>query len=126
MNLARIALAAIGAFVAYFALGGVMFAMLPTLKNQFMKYPAVYRSQEGIKRAMPTGMLAMLVGMVVLAALYAMLYHGDSGLAEGARLGAHFGAAYRRLRDLRLCRAQLGEPEHRADADHAAGGCLLH
>lgn len=92
MNLARIALAAIGAFVAYFALGGVMFAMLPTLKNQFMKYPAVYRSQEGIKRAMPTGMLAMLVGMVVLAALYAMLYHGDSGLAEGARLGAHFGA----------------------------------
>jgi hypothetical protein len=92
MNLGRIALAAIGAFVAYFALGGFMFMVLPTLKNQFMKYPAVYRSQEGIKSVMPAGMAAMFVAMVVLAVLYAMLYRGGSGLIEGARFGACFGA----------------------------------
>jgi hypothetical protein len=91
MNLARIAFAAIGAFVAYFALGGFMFMVLPTLKNQYMKYPAVYRSQEGIKSVMPAGMVAMLVAMVVLAVLYAMLYQGGSGLTEGARFGALMG-----------------------------------
>jgi hypothetical protein len=91
MNLARIALAAIGAFVAYFALGGLMFMVLPTLKNQFTKYPAVYRSQEGIKSVMPAGMVAMFVAMVVLAVLYAMLYQGGSGVTEGARFGALIG-----------------------------------
>jgi hypothetical protein len=91
MNLARIALAAIGAFVAYFALGGLMFMVLPTLKNQFAKYPAVYRSQEGIKSVMPAGMVAMFVAMVVLAVLYAMLYQGGSGVIEGARFGALIG-----------------------------------
>jgi hypothetical protein len=91
MNLGRIALAAIGAFVAYFALGGLMFMVLPTLKNQFAKYPAVYRSQEGIKSVMPAGMVAMFVAMVVLAVLYAMLYQGGSGVTEGARFGALIG-----------------------------------
>jgi hypothetical protein len=91
MNLARIALAAIGAFVAYFALGGLMFMVLPTLKNQFAKYPAVYRSQEGIKSVMPAGMVAMFVAMVALAVLYAMLYQGGPGVAEGARFGALIG-----------------------------------
>jgi hypothetical protein len=91
MNLGRIALAAIGAFVVYFALGGFMFMVLPTLKNQYAKYPAVYRSQEGIKSVMPAGMAAMFVAMVVLAVLYAMLYHGGSGVTEGARFGALIG-----------------------------------
>ena len=125
MNPGRIALAAIGAFVTYFVLGGLMFMVLPMLKTQYAKYPAVYRSQEGIKSVMPAGMAAMFVGMVVLAVLYAMMYHGGSGLAEGACRGG-FRGADRRVRDLRFCGSQLGEPEHRADADRAAGGCLLH
>ena len=92
MNFSRIALAATGAFLAYFVLGGLAFGLLPTLKNEFQKYPAVYRSQEGIKSVMPAGMAAMFVGMVALALIYAMLYRGASSLAEGARLGALFGA----------------------------------
>jgi hypothetical protein len=92
MNFGRIALAAIGAFVTYFVLGGLMFMVLPTLRNQYAKYPAVYRSQEGIKRVMPAGMAAMFVAMVVLAVLYAMLYRGVSGPIQGAHFGAHFGA----------------------------------
>jgi hypothetical protein len=92
MNFGKIALAAIGAFVTYFVLGGLMFMVLPTLRNQYAKYPAVYRSQEGIKSVMPAGMAAMFVAMVVLAVLYAMLYRGVSGPIQGAHFGAHFGA----------------------------------
>jgi len=55
MNYTRIFLAALGAFVAYFVVGGLSFAVLPWLKSEFLKYPAVYRSQEGIKSVMPIG-----------------------------------------------------------------------
>jgi hypothetical protein len=44
MNFVRIALATLGAFVAYMVLGGLMFALVPSLKVEFLKYPAVYRS----------------------------------------------------------------------------------
>ncbi len=90
MNYSRIALAALAAFVAYFALGAVAFGLLP-LRAEFQKYPAVYRSQEGIKSVMPVGMAFMFLAMVVLAVIYAMLYQGGSGLAEGARFGALIG-----------------------------------
>ena len=77
--------------MAYFAVGGLAFGLLPSLKNEFLKYPSVYRSQEGIKSMMPLGMAAMFVGMVVLAVLYAMLHQGGSGVAEGARFGVLIG-----------------------------------
>ena len=59
-----------------------------SLRTEFLKYPAVYRSQEGIKSVMPAGMAAMFVAMLVLAVIYAMLYRGGSGVVEGARFGA--------------------------------------
>ncbi|HUE03927.1 MAG TPA: hypothetical protein VMR62_30520 [Bryobacteraceae bacterium] len=90
MNFPRVALAALGAFVAYFVLGGLSFAVLP-LRDEFRKYPAVYRSQEAMKSVMPPGMAAMFMAMLVLAVIYAMLYQGGSGLAEGARFGALIG-----------------------------------
>lgn len=91
MNLSRIALAALGGFAAYFVLGGLTFGLLPSLKSEFLKYPAVYRSQQGQMSHMPVGMAAMFLSMVVLAVIYAMLYQGVSGLAEGARFGALIG-----------------------------------
>jgi hypothetical protein len=91
MNLSRVALAAMGALVAYFVLGGLSFVLLPSLKDEFLNYPSVYRSQEAIKSVMPVGMAAMFVAMVVLAVIYAMLYRGGSGVAEGARFGALIG-----------------------------------
>jgi hypothetical protein len=87
----RIGLAALGAFVAYFAVGGLMFVSAPFMKTEFLKYPAVYRSSDGIKSVMPIGMAAMFVGIAVLAVIYSMLYQGGSGLAEGARFGALIG-----------------------------------
>jgi len=90
MNVTRIFLAALGAMVAYFALGALFFAVGP-LRNEFAKYPAVYRSQEGIKSVMPAGMVAMFVAMIILAMLYAMVYRGGSGLLEGAHFGLLIG-----------------------------------
>jgi hypothetical protein len=39
MNFGRVVLAALGGFLAYFVLGGLLFAVLPALKNEFLKYP---------------------------------------------------------------------------------------
>ncbi len=67
-----------------------MFGLSP-LKNEFRNFPAVYRSEEGIKSVMPAGMAAMFGAILVLAVIYAMLYRGGSGVAEGARFGALIG-----------------------------------
>jgi hypothetical protein len=91
MNVTRIILASLGGFVAYFIFGGITFALLPWLRNEFMKYPSVYRSHEGIKSVMPIGMAFMFLSIVVLAVLYAMMYQGGSGVVEGARFGALIG-----------------------------------
>jgi len=91
MNFGRIALTALGGLVAYFALGFLMFAVLPTMKSEFAKYPAVFRAQEAMKSLMPLGMGAIFVEMVVLAVLYAMTCRGPSGLAAGAVFGALIG-----------------------------------
>jgi len=90
--LARIALAALVGFVAYFVVGFATFGLLPSLRSEFLKYQTVYRSQEAMKSVMPVGMAFMFFAIVPLAILYAMLCQGVSGFAEGARLGALFGA----------------------------------
>jgi hypothetical protein len=91
MNYARILVASLCAFVAYFIYGGILFGLLPWLRTEYAKYPAVYRSQEGIKTVMPFGMLAMFVALVAIAVLYAMVYSGGRGIVEGARFGALIG-----------------------------------
>jgi hypothetical protein len=91
MNVLRIFLASLGAFVAYMALGGLIFALIPSLKTEFLKFPAVYRDHDGQMSHMPVGMAAIFLSIVVLAVLFAMLYQGGSGLVEGARFGALIG-----------------------------------
>jgi hypothetical protein len=91
MNYSRIGLAGLGATVAYFVLGGLVFGLLPQLRDEFRKFPAVYRKQEEIKAVMPVGMTAMFLSILVLAAIYALAYRGGSGVAEGARFGALIG-----------------------------------
>jgi hypothetical protein len=91
MNYSRIALAALGATVAYFVLGGVLFAALPSLRKEFEKYPAVYRTQDDMKRVMPIGMISILVAIVVVTVLYAMAYPAGGGVLDGARFGALIG-----------------------------------
>jgi hypothetical protein len=92
MNLSGIALAAVGGFVAYFVLGGLSFVVAPSLKDEFLKYPTIYRSQEAMKGAMPAGMAFMFMAIVALAVLYSMLAASVSNAPDGLRLGAMFGA----------------------------------
>ncbi len=91
MNPVRLFLAAVGAFVAYMAAGGLAFGLIPSLRTEFLKYPAVYRDQQGQMSHMPVGMAGMFLSMVALAVLYAMIYRGGSGLAVGAGFGALVG-----------------------------------
>jgi hypothetical protein len=91
MNVLRIFLASLGAFVAYMVFGGLIFVLIPSLKTEFLKFPAVYRDHDGQMSHMPVGMAAIFLSMVVLAVLYAMLYQGGSGLVEGARFGVLIG-----------------------------------
>ena len=93
MNYLRIGLAAVGAFVAYMAAGGLMFVAMPFLKTEFQKYPAVYRDHDGQMSHFPVGMAAILFSMVVLAVLYAKIFRAGSGsgLADGAAFGALIG-----------------------------------
>jgi hypothetical protein len=91
MNYPRIMVAALGGFVAYFGLGGLLFGAIPLLRNEFLKFPAVYRSRDGQMSHMPAGMAAMFFSMVVLATLYARSYRGGSGAVKGARFGALIG-----------------------------------
>jgi len=91
MNYVRIGLASVGAFVGYMAIGGLTFAALPSLRNEFSKYPAVYRSHEGQMSHFPIAMVAMFLSVVVLTVLYAKFYRDGSGVAAGATFGALIG-----------------------------------
>lgn len=91
MNYSRVALAALGATVAYFVVGGILFAALPSLQEEFMKYPAVFRTQDDMRRVMPVGMIALLVAISVVALLYAMAYPAGGRALDGARFGALIG-----------------------------------
>ena len=92
MNYGRIALAAVGGFAVYFVMGGVLFGVLPRLRTEFQKYPAVYRSQEGIKSTMPFGVAAMFLAMLALGTIYAMFAQsGQTGYKRGAQYGVLIG-----------------------------------
>jgi len=91
VNYTHIALASLGATVAYFVFGFIMFAALPAMKSEFMKYPEVYRSRESMMKVMPYGMVAIPISIVVVAILYAKIYPAGGGIASGACLGAVIG-----------------------------------
>ena len=91
MNYARLALASLAGVVAYFVYGFAMFAALPAMKTEFLKYPNVYRPKEEMMKVMPFGMIAILVGIVVVAILYAKVNPTGGTLASGASFGTLIG-----------------------------------
>ena len=91
MNYARIALASLGAVVAYFVYGFAMFAAWPSMKTEFLKYPNVYRPKDEMMKVMPYGMVAIFIAIVVVAILYAKIYTANGGIVAGIYLGALIG-----------------------------------
>jgi hypothetical protein len=91
MNYLSLGLAALGATVAYFVFGFLLFWLVPALIDEAHKYPDVFRSKEKMMAVMPIGMVATLMAILVVAIIFAMLHHGGSGTMEGARLGVLIG-----------------------------------
>jgi archaellum biogenesis protein FlaJ (TadC family) len=91
VNYARIALAFLGASVAYFVSGFIMFAALPAMKSEFMKYPNVYRSHDSMMKLMPYSMVTILISIFVVAVLYAKLYPAGGNITSGVYLGVLIG-----------------------------------
>lgn len=91
MNYAHIAFAALGATVAYFGFGFALFAALPGMKREFMKYPSVYRSEKEMMKVMPFGMVAILVSIIVTAVIYGKMYPAGGSLTTGVCLGVLIG-----------------------------------
>jgi hypothetical protein len=91
VNYAHLGLAFLGATVAYFVCGSILFAALPAMKSEFLKYPSVFRSQDGMMKVMPFNMVAILASILVVAVLYARLYPAGGGIASGLFLGSLVG-----------------------------------
>ena len=91
MNYARIALASLGAMVAYFVYGFALFAAWPSMKTEFMKYPNVYRPKEEMMKVMPYGMIAIVVAIAVVVILYARIYTAGGNIVSGMHLGGLIG-----------------------------------
>ena len=94
MNYVHILLAGFCAFVAWMVAGSLMFVAVPQMKAEAAKYPAVYRSHEGIMRMMPVAMVSTLLSMMVLAVLWAKMYPVGAGWMQGVEYGALVGVLY--------------------------------
>ena len=95
MNMGRLVLAALAATVVDGVYGFVVYGT--ALTNQFMAFPAVFRSAESGAAALPLMFTGILVGMFAVTYIYAKGYEGGSGLQEGLRFGLLIGifhAAY--------------------------------
>ena len=91
MNYSRLALAALGGTVASFAFGFLVFWLVPGLIKEGHKYPDVFRPKEEMMTVMPIGLVATFMAILVVAIIFAMIYPGGSGTAEGARFGVLMG-----------------------------------
>ncbi|MFZ0277630.1 MAG: hypothetical protein WA254_14755 [Candidatus Sulfotelmatobacter sp.] len=91
MNYSRLAVAALGGVVAYFAFGFLLLGLVPALINEAHKYPAVFRPKEKMMTVMPIGLVATFVAILVVAVIFAMLHQGGSGITQGARFGVLIG-----------------------------------
>ena len=91
MSYVHIAFASLGGMVAYFVYGFAMFAAWPSMKTEFEKYPNVYRPKDEMMKIMPFGMIAILISIVVVAALYAKTYAVGGGVVPGIYFGILIG-----------------------------------
>jgi len=91
MNYSRLVLAAFGGMVASFAVGFLVFWLVPALIKEGHKYPAVFRPKEEMMTVMPIGLVATFISIQVVAIIFAMMHQGGSGITEGARFGVLIG-----------------------------------
>lgn len=91
MNVTRIALASVAALVAYFIVGGIFF-MIPAMKVEFTKYPAVFRTGDAVNSVMAIGLSGILLAIVTAAVLFARMHPAGAGMREGITFGVALAA----------------------------------
>jgi hypothetical protein len=89
MNYGRILLAGVVGTIVYFMVGGLVFGKL--IAKYYAPYPGVYRSAEMVKQHIPIGLTSTFLAVLLLAAIYAVGYKGDTGIREGFRFGVLVG-----------------------------------
>lgn len=89
MNLVRVALAAIAAWIVYLGVSFVVHTIL--LVDIYQQHRAVMRPEEQANAILPVGFVFALVGFFAFAYAYAKGYEGGSGLQEGLRFGVLIG-----------------------------------
>jgi hypothetical protein len=89
MNLSRVALAAVAAWVLYLCLGFLVHGVL--LKDTYMQYVGVMRPEAQANAILPIAFGCALVGFFAFAYAYAKGYEGGNGVQEGLRFGVLVG-----------------------------------
>jgi len=89
MNLVRVALAAIAAWIVYLGISFVVHTIL--LADIYQQHRAVMRPEEQANAILPVGFVFALVGFFAFAYAYAKGYEGGNGLQEGLRFGVIVG-----------------------------------
>jgi hypothetical protein len=89
MNFARVALAAVIAWVVYLGVSFVVHAVL--LKDIYMQHASAMRPEAEASAILPIGFAFALIGFFAFAYAYAKGYEGGSGAQEGLRFGVLIG-----------------------------------
>lgn len=89
MNLKRMVIAGIGAWVVAFVYSLIVYGGL--LRSEFARYPGVYRSMHQATANLPILLIGSAVSMFSAVYMYGKGYEGGNGVAEGARFGAILG-----------------------------------
>ena len=88
MNVPRLLLAAVVAWIVDSIYGYVVFGLL--LNAQYMRYPAVFRSYEQVGTMLPLMFGASFVATLLVAYIFAKGREGGSGFVEGLKFGGVF------------------------------------
>ena len=88
MNYTRVALAGLIAWVVDSVYGYLVFGL--AMSDEFARYPGVFRSFAAVNSLLPLMFGSSLLGMLVVAYIFAKGHEGRSPLQEGLRFGVVF------------------------------------
>jgi hypothetical protein len=89
MNLTRVAMAAVAAWIVYLGVSFVVHTVL--LKDLYLQHLGAMRPEADQHAILPIGFFFALVGFFAFAYTYAKGYEGGSGAQEGLRFGVLVG-----------------------------------
>lgn len=90
----RIWAAAAAATVAYFAMGFILFGLIPFVREEFSAHPGVFRTPDAAAQRMPLGAAGIFVAIAALSWIYAKVRGSLSGAQFGALIGVFAAGAF--------------------------------